>query len=571
MTQSTVQEAKKRRDWVCTELERIDALRYEVMAEWKQKTEEGYLADRNKDEDKKRKRDQDNGVTTSPIAPPGEQFNEDHDDNRAFKRPRITADASIEPTAKHPRLSIEPPFNFSPPEPQIPDSQTTLSSLSTSPDFDHDTRSQAPEPESPVKAIMPSSDNEESIHRYTFVLDIPTTDNQRVEWLKFLDKYHWNPAMISALRRFFCADPSPNTSMTKKFLERLWEVAGNIEAVDDEGVESEQGQGAGKGGEDKEKQHRLFWDRKVKVLVDEVAVLATPMRENDVGGSGRVLRRQHTNTQPTWLSTPSVSPFSSVGMPTPERSGASALTVSPSNERVRVLGLPVAGFERRGKLDTADDNDTDSRGGTKLDIPTLMKLYVTTLSSGDKVEVPCDKCRALSLECRINRSSCRRCARRHDRCVWNEVKVREVRALGLLEGKKRVGGRDVEGELEMDEDEDEVQKSGRKRRRASGSATKLLRSSGGRFAFTGGRRVRRKSAYDFPEDSDETMGFLEDKEGDGGNDTGENEDTRAMEDGDQTRVFLACGRDGGGEIGGAMDVESTVEDVEMEEEWVPSS
>lgn len=577
-THSAIQEAKNRRDWVCAELERIDTLRYEVMADWKQKTEEGYLADRNKDDDKKRKRDQESEVTTSPTSPRGEESDEEHDDTRTFKSPRTTVDASIEPTAKKPRPSIEPPFDFPPPEPQIPDSQTTLPSLSTSPDLEHDTRSPAPEPESPVKAFMPSSDNKESIRRYAFVLDIPTTDNQRVEWLKFLDKHHWNPAMISSLRRFFCADPSPNTSMTKRFLERLWEVAGGVEAVDEEGVAPEQGQGEGKGREDKEKHHRLFWDRKVKVLVDEVAALATPVRGDDVGGNERVLPTQQKQPQPTWLKPPSVSPVSSVGMPTPKRSGSSTLTVSPSDGRVRALGLPVAGLERRRGLDTASDSDADGRRGQKLDIPALMKQYVATLSQGDRVDVPCDKCRALSLECHINRSSCRRCARRHDRCVWNEVKVGEVRALGLLGEEKREGERGIEGEVEMDgdedEDEEEVQKSRRKRGRGSGNPTKPLRSSGGQFAFTGGRGARRKSVYDFLEDGDETMGFLEDNERDGGNGTGENEDARAMDDGDETRVFLDRGREGQGDNGGAIDVDSTDEeaDEEMEEEeWVPSS
>ena len=53
-THSAVQEAADRREWVCAELERIDALRYKTMADWEQRTREEYTADPSK----KRKRDE---------------------------------------------------------------------------------------------------------------------------------------------------------------------------------------------------------------------------------------------------------------------------------------------------------------------------------------------------------------------------------------------------------------------------------------------------------------------------------------------------------------------------------
>lgn len=482
-TYSAVQEAKQRRDWVCAELERIDTLRYHIIADWKRKIDEQYSAERIMHEDKKRKRESDEDVeapVTSPESQQDDDFDDQDDGTRISKRRRIRVITSVTPTARVPRPTIELPYPFSLQIPTlsalsipgIPDSQTTVSSASTSPD-DHHTRSQAPEPQSSIKSDLPAmSTHEENIHRYTFVLDIPTTDNQRVEWLKFLDKYEWNPTMISALRKFFCAEPTPNTSMTKRFLERLKEVCGTIEEVaKDEDEELEDG-------EVEEKRYRLLWDRKVKTLGDEVSMLATPVRHNKKTGvgnrKGRTLRRQQTHplAQPTWVRTPVVSPLM----------GSDGDNSSDGND----------GARRKKNVGKSKS----------IDIPALMKEYVASLSKGDRVEVPCDKCRALHLECRINSSSCKRCAGRHDRCVWNEVPLEEVRALGLL------GEGEWEGSGEEDgEDDEEVQKSGRKRGQGvvASNPTKVSKSSSGRgssgAAGAGGeRRIRKKSVYDLPED-----------------------------------------------------------------------
>jgi hypothetical protein len=501
-TSRGVQEAKNRRDWVCAELERIDALRYETMLDWKKKIDEGYMGSTicNKDNEKKRERDEENDVaiqTTSPTTQQGEMSNQEVEGINVFQRPTISIDTHV---AKYPRLSIEGQFDFFPqflPEPRAPDSQEKLSSASASPDGGYDIRSQAPEPESPIKFSLPSSTiqstfpapstTEDSIRRYSFVLDIPTTDNQRVQWLKFLDKYEWNPAMISALRVFFCAEPTPNTSMTKKFLERLWEVCATIEEVVDEEHDNPDREYTHK------KQYRLLWDRKVKGLSDEVSELATPIKEEDVSGNGKGNLLRDMPTQPTWLRTPSVSPLSSVNMPLSVPFGNAALPASPSDARVRALHSGESSDDDEGSVPHDGPNHEEDVGSSnKIDIPALMKAYVGTLKRGDRVVVPCDNCRSLNLDCRINSSSCRRCATRHDRCVWNDVEIDEAKALGLLGEGEGDDGDDVD-------DEKAVRKPTKKRGRSK-MATRAKKVAGG---AGGSRRVRKKSVYDLPEDGDD--------------------------------------------------------------------
>ena len=73
------------------------------------------------------------------------------------KRPKtVSFDSSVnpatEPKGQLPQLSIEPPVELPTPKQPIPDSQSTLSSLSSSTDVDHEARSPAPEPETPLRS-----------------------------------------------------------------------------------------------------------------------------------------------------------------------------------------------------------------------------------------------------------------------------------------------------------------------------------------------------------------------------------------------------------------------------------
>ena len=574
-THSAVQEATDRREWVCTELERIDSLRYKVMADWGQRTRDEYAADTSN----KRKRDNEVPVTTAEnlISDGNHQADEVTTPFHSSKRQKAVSldnSASIvsEPTGELPRLSIEPPVCLPTPQRPIPDSQSTLSSLSTSTDIDHKARSAAPEPETPLRsnaeenATVHSTEAEEStaacLARYTFLLDIPTTDNQRVCWLEFLGKYNWNPAMISALRRFFMADPTPNMSQTKTFLERMKSVCETIE------VESKT-----QGGESEETD-RLLWDQRVKVVVDEMAVEAA--RKEKV----KPVQQQR---QPKWINTPDTSPLSSIGKSTPKTPKKSAprvtkkstpkkpktpkklrLKVSPSSVRVRTVKSPAVQNSEDLEADSDEISKTnnDSDIETKIDIPALMKQYVSSLNKGEKVKPPCDSCRDAGVECRINKTSCSRCARRHDRCVWTKVDVDEMKGLGLL-GKEKTedgeGGNKKKRQARSGKEKVSAipggqVTSGRAVRKRKRSAYGLTRDEDSDGEVAGGRatRKRKRNVHDSTEneDGDETNGFLND---DGSKDG--SVQAVSDEDGDQTRAFLGQDQDSENE----------------EDEWVPSS
>jgi hypothetical protein len=545
-THSAVQEAADRREWVCAELERIDALRYKTMADWEQRTREEYTADPSK----KRKRD-DEAPAPTTMNPSSEQNHPLDNENTSMpssKRPKtVSFDSSVnpatEPTGQLPQLSIEPPVELPTPKQPIPDSQSTLSSLSTSTDVDHEARSPAPEPETPLRSnaevntTVLTIKNEEStaacLARYTFLLDIPTTDKQRISWLKFLDKYNWNPAIISPLRRFFMADPAPNMSRTQTFLERLKTVCKTIE------VESE-GQGGGT--------YKLLWDQKVKLIVDEMAMEAA--EEEKV----KALRQQR---QPKWVKTPDTSPLSSIGKNTPKTPKRLRLTVSPQrlrltvsppSARVRAIKSPAVQKAKdvESNNDETSDTNNESQTDTETDIPALMKQYVSSLKKGQKVEPPCDRCRESNVECHINKTSCSRCARRHDRCVWTKVDVDELKGLGLLEKDEAEYGKGWNRKKKQ-------ASSGKKR--ASNGKKEVSGIPGGEVTGKRTVRKRKRSVYDLTgdEDGDETRAFLED-------DGSQNASVQAVSegDGDQTRAFLAEDEE--------LDVDS-----ESEEEWVPSS
>lgn len=470
-THSGVDEATKTREWVCKELERIDTLRYKVMADWKTITQEKYIAGPTK----KRKRVDEMLVvrTTSDSSNRGYESDKENAVSPGFKQPKTVSfdnrtDISIECAVKTPRLSIEPLFEFPPPE--IPDSQTTRSSFSgafsTSPDADHEVRSQAPEPESPVKQHFPyeTETTADFIKRYSFVLDIPTTDGQRVEWIKFLDKYQWNKSMISALREFFMADIPPNTTQTAAFLTKLKAVCATIEKVNS----THKGQ----------KKYKLLWNAKVTINIAEAAI--------DAAKSPPPLEPP----QPTWLTTPKFLPTSSVENHTPQEPFPSNLTASPTESQVR-------------------------EAVSAESVRSAMKKYVSTLSKGDRVEPPCDRCRGLNLDCRINKTSCKRCADSHNRCVWSEVELREVE--GILRGMER--GRSPTPAVRN-----------ANRRMMNMAAASVAGNGGGRrgdgiekrgLGGVDSRRKRKRSFCDVPADGDETRVFLD---GDGMEDSADDEE-----------------------------------------------
>ena len=217
--------------------------------------------------------------------------------------------------------------------------------------------------------------------------------------------------------------------------------------------------------------------------------------------------------------------------------------------------------------DETSDTNNESQTETEPDIPALMKQYVSSLKKGEKVEPPCDRCREADVECRINKTSCSRCARRHDRCVWTKVEVDELEGLGLLEKDEAEYGKG------WNKKKKKQASSGKKR--ASNGKKEVSGTPGGEVS--GGRAVRKRkrSVYDLTgdEDGDETRAFLDD------NDGSENASVQAVSegDGDQTRAFLAEDEEldvqGDGDEtraflgeGDELDVDS-----ESEEEWVPSS
>jgi hypothetical protein len=369
---------------VCEELERIDTLRYDSEAEWTRNVEESYMRGLNK----KRKREEDGTAADS-------QFH-DVEDVPSNRSKMLSFDGgvmpTIEPTSKKLRLPVEPPIDL--PRPEIPDRQITKSSfsevLSISPDAEHEVRSQAPEPEPSIKRddFSTKEANADFLKRYSFVLDIPATDGQRVDWINFLEMYQWNKSLISSLRIFFMADTSPTASQTAAFLKKLKEVCATIEEVDVHGLH---------------KKYRLLWDAKVIVHIKEAAAEAAAEAETSL--------TPH-QPQPTWLRPPRrrfTAPPPEKEKIAPRTPTPSPMTASPTSSQVREAAIAE-------------------------DIQSAMKKHVRTLKKGTRIEPPCDRCRELGLKCLINSTSCQRCAAAHDKCSWNEVAVEEVRDLGILQG-----------------------------------------------------------------------------------------------------------------------------------------
>ena len=446
---SGVQEATKRRIWVCEELERIDALRYDTEAEWTRNVKESYMRGLNK----KPKRGEDGRAADSQS--------QDVEDVPPQWSKTLSLDKgvmpTIEPASKKLRLSIEPPIDLPPPE--IPDYQTTKSSfsevLSISVDGEHEVYSQAPEPESPIKRDVSTKEtNADFLKRYSFVLDIPATDGQRVDWINFLEKYRWNKSLISSLRIFFMADTSPTASQTAAFLKKLKEVCSAIEEVNGRGPH---------------KKYRLLWNAKVIIQVKEAAAEARVETEPSPPPH-----------QPTWLSPPrrrSTAPPPEKETTAPKTPTPSPMTASPTSSQLREAALAE-------------------------DIQSAMKKHVRTLKKGTRVEPPCDRCRQLGLKCLINSTSCQRCAAAHDKCSWNEVAVEEVRDLGILQ---RGEGTPTPARPKRGKGK----RKGKGANQAGGRPGKRKAKSQG----TGRSAKKRRSLYDFPVDGDETRAFFDDADG----------------------------------------------------------
>lgn len=440
-TWAGVQEATERREWVCKELERVEALRYETEAEWTRNVGERYMAGLNK----KRKSDQ-HGRDKDEEAQAVNDISSKRLKTVSFDD-RVTP--TIEPALKTPRLEIEPLIEL--PRKEILDSQTTQSSsyetLSISPNAEHEVRSQAPEPESPFRETTA-----DFLKRYSFVLDIPATDGQRLSWIKFLEQYQWNKSLISSLRVFFMTDTPPTTSQTVAFLKRLRAVFATIEDAESDGTQ---------------KKFRLFWDNKVTVHVKEAAAEATAEAEPS---------HRLSLIQPMWLSPPRrqcTSPTAPKGKvtgrektTTPKTLSATPMTLSPTSSQVREAALAE-------------------------NVQNAMKKYVKTLEKGDKVEPPCDRCRGLGLKCHINFVSCQGCAAAHEKCSWSEVLAEEFREMGTLQGEG------TPTPAKSDKGKPKTYPAGMKMKETSRGNSRSAKKRG--------------SIYEFPEDGDETKAFLEDE------------------------------------------------------------
>lgn len=460
------------------------------MAEWKKNVEENNMAGLNK----KRKRDEE----AAALDMTGSESQQA--EGAPFKRGKTVSfdDGSelfIEPAAMRTRPSIEPPFDF--PPPAIAESQTTRSSLSEvfsiSPDADHEVRSQAPQPESPTKQDTPyrTETTVDFLKRYPFVLDIPTTDGQRVAWIRFLEKYNWSHSLISSLRRFFMADTTRKAAQTAKLLEKLKAVCASIEEVD---LDS-----------DGEKRYTLCWDSNVVVHVEQAAVqsVETP--------------RSRRTAQPTWIESSRVGRTSGKGnrMPTLHQS---LKMPSPSN----LIKSPVSPTESQVNEAAAAE---EVQSAMKENIQSAMKEYVKGLKKGAKVEPPCDRCREFSLDCRINKTSCKNCAQSHNRCQWSK-------------------GQEEEGEGERNSTLMANEGKEKKRKKNPTLGQRLWKGED--------KGARRKSIYNVPNDDDDTAASLED-------------------DGDE--FVGASERKGNGKIRNPPRTVSKPysSSDEEEDEWVPSS